>query len=369
MIDVAARAGVSLKTVSRVVNNAPHVQQELVDRVLAAVAELGFRRNQLASSLRSGQTTATIGLLIEGIANPFYATIAGTAAEVARQHDTMLIIASSEEDPAREQQLLRDMCARRVDGLLVVPAGYDHSFLRAEVELGTPVVFLDRPAGGLQADTVLLDNRGGARAGMQRLVEAGHRRIGILLDSIGVYTMRERLDGAQDALAAAGAAYDTRLVRDGIRNPAAASRVVAELLDQADPPTAFFSLNNRITLGAVEELCRRGADVPLIGFDDFDLAHLVPHPLTVITYDTRELARTAAELLFSRIAGDRSWPRTMVLPTELVGRGLRWRHTSSDDRSPGYPNEPITRLLPSRPQRTAPHHAMAPIHDRPPPAS
>jgi LacI family transcriptional regulator len=322
MVDVAARAGVSLKTVSRVVNNAPHVQPQLAERVLAAVAELGFRRNHLASSLRSGQATATIGLLIEEIANPFYATIAGAVAEVARQHDTMLIIASSEEDPAREQQLLRDLCARRVDGLLVVPAGHDHSFLRAEVELGTPVVFLDRPAGGLLADTVLLDNRGGARAGVQRLVEAGHRRIGILLDSIGVYTMRERLDGAQDALAAAGTAYDTGLVRDGIRDPAAASRVVAELLDQPDPPTAFFSLNNRITLGVVEELCRRGSDIPLVGFDDFDLAHLVPYPLTVITYDTHELARTAAELLFRRIEGDRSWPRTVVLPTELVARGV-----------------------------------------------
>lgn len=325
MSDVAARAGVSLKTVSRVVNDAPHVQPELAERVLAAVAELGFRRNHLASSLRSGQATATIGLLIEEIANPFYATIAGAAADVARQRDTMLIIASSEEDPAREQQLLREMCARRVDGLLVVPAGHDHSFLRAEVELGIPAVFLDRPAGNLLADTVLLDNRGGARAGVHRLVEAGHRRIAVLLDSIGVYTMRERLEGAQDALVEAGVPYDNRLVRDGVRDPAAAGRVVAELLDQPDPPTAFFSLNNRITLGAIEELHRRGSDAALLGFDDFDLARLMPYPLTVIAYDTRELARTATELLFGRIDGDRSWPRTVVLPTELVPRGISAR--------------------------------------------
>lgn len=322
MADVAARAGVSLKTVSRVVNNAPHVQPELAERVLAAVAELGFRRNLLASSLRSGQATATIGLLIEEIANPFYATMAETAAEIARQHDTMLVIASSEEDPARERQLLRDMCARRFDGLLVVPAGDDHSFLRAEVELGTPVVFLDRPPGGLLADTVLLDNRGGARAGVGRLIEAGHRRIGILLDSIGVYTMRERLDGAQDALAPAGVPYDSRLIRDGVGDPASAARAVAEMLERPDPPTAFFSLNNRITLGVVEELYRRGSDAAVLAFDDFDLARLLPYPMTVIAYDTRELARTAAELLFLRIGGDRSWPRTVVLPTELVSRGV-----------------------------------------------
>ncbi|GAA3451748.1 LacI family DNA-binding transcriptional regulator [Dactylosporangium matsuzakiense] len=327
MADVAARAGVSLKTVSRVVNDAPYVQPELAERVLAAVAELGFRRNHLASSLRSGQATATIGLLIEEIANPFYATIAGTAAEIARQRDTMLIIASSEEDPVREQQLLRDLCARRVDGLLIVPAGSpggsDHSFLRAEVELGTPAVFLDRPAGNLRADTVLLDNRGGAREGVRGLVAASHRRIAVLLDSIGVHTMRERLDGAQDALVEAGAPYDERLVRDGVRDPAAARRVVAELLERPDPPTAFFSLNNRITLGVVEELYRRRSDAALLAFDDFELARLVPYPLTVIAYDTRAMARTATELLFRRIDGDRSWPRTVTLPTELVERGLR----------------------------------------------
>ena len=232
------------------------------------------------------------------------------------------IIASSEEDPAREQQLLRDLCSRRVDGLLVVPAGYDHAFLRPEVELGTPVVFLDRPAGGLLADTVLLDNRGGARAAINRLIAEGHRRIGILLDSIGVYTMRERLDGAQDALAAAGVPYDATLVRDGIRDPVTAARAVAEMLDRSGPPTAFFTLNNRITLGAVEELWRRASDAALVGFDDFELAHLVPRPLTVVAYDTRELARTAADLLFQRVAGDRAWPRTIVLPTELVDRGL-----------------------------------------------
>jgi LacI family transcriptional regulator len=322
MVDVARHAGVSLKTVSRVVNKAPNVQQELVDRVLAAVAELGFRRNQLASALRSGQQTATVGLLIEEIANPFYATIAQVAAAVAAGFDSLLITASSEEDPVREERLLRDLCARRVDGLLVVPAGYDHSFLRAEVEQGIPVVFLDRPAGGLIAGTVLLDNRGGARSGVEHLLAHGHRRIGILLDSIGVYTMRERLGGAQEALGAAGLPYDDRLVCDGVRDPVTAARAVARMLDSGDPPTAFFSLNNRITVGVVQELWRRESTAALVGFDDFELSHLMPLPLTVIAYDTRELARQAAELLFARIAKENLWPRTVVLPTRLVRRGL-----------------------------------------------
>ncbi len=322
MVDVARHAGVSLKTVSRVINNAPHVQQALIDRVLASAAELGFRRNRLASALRSGRATATIGLIIEEIANPFYSTIADVTAEVARAYDTLLITASSEEDPQREQQLLRDLCSRRVDGLLVVPAGYDHAYLRPEVEMGIPVVFLDRPAGGLVADTVLLDNRGGARAGVQRLIDVGHTRIGILLDSIGVHTMRERLGGAQDALADAKVPYDDALVRDGVRDPLTASKAVAEMLHWPEPPTAFFTLNNRITVGAVEELWRRGSDAGLVGFDDFELSHLMPRPFAVVSYDTRELARQAAELLFERIRGERSWPRTVVLPTNLIDRGL-----------------------------------------------
>jgi LacI family transcriptional regulator len=322
MVDVARHAGVSLKTVSRVINNAPHVQQGMVERVLAAAAQLGFRRNHLASALRSGQATSTIGLLIEEIANPFYSTIADVAAEIARAHQSLLITASSEEDPDREQQLLRDLCSRRVDGLLVVPAGYDHAFLRPEVEMGTPVVFLDRPAGGLVADTVLLDNRGGARSAIEMLLLTGHRRIALLLDSVRVYTMRERVAGAQEALADAGVAYDPRLVREGVRDPATAVTAVEELLDGDDAPTAFFTLNNRITVGAVEALWRRRSDAALVGFDDFELSALMPRPFTVIAYDTRDLARQAASLLFDRIMGDASWPRTVVLPTRLIDRGL-----------------------------------------------
>jgi LacI family transcriptional regulator len=322
MVDVARAAGVSVKTVSRVVNGAPHVQQQVIDRVMAAVADLGFRRNGIAHTLRSGRTTSTVGLLIEEIANPFYATIAAAVAEVAGAHDTVLITASSEEDPKRERHLLLDLCSRRVDGLLVVPAGFDHSFLRVEVEMGVPVVFLDRPAGGLLADTVLLDNRGGARAGVDRLVAAGHRRIAVLLDSMQVYTMRERVAGAQEALAAAGLRYDTALVRDGVHDPASAAQTVRELLDLPDPPTGFFSTNNRITVGILQELWHRGSDAGLVGFDDFELSHLMPRPFTVIGYDTREFGRQAAELLFRRIDGDRSWPTTTVLPTTLVDRGL-----------------------------------------------
>ncbi len=321
IIDVAEAAGVSIKTVSRVVNNVPSVHQDLVDRVQAAIDDLGYRRNDAAARLRSGVTTGIIGLLIEDLANPFYSMVASGVTEVARGHDAMLIAASSEEDPARERQLLLDLCDRRVDGLLVVPAGPDHSFLRTEIEKGTPAVFLDRPPGGLLADTVLLDNAGGARSGVERLLGQGHERIGIIADSLAIHTVRERLAGAQAALADAGLAYDEALVRDNIHDPQAAARALGEMLDRRSPPTAFFCVHNRITVGALDELWRRNSDAALLGFDDFELAHLMPRPVTVIAHDPRQLGREAAELLFRRIDGDRSWPTTTVLPTELIERG------------------------------------------------
>jgi LacI family transcriptional regulator len=319
MVDVARHAAVSLKTVSRVVNNEPAVAPELVARVLAAITELGFRRNDIARNLRSGRVNATIGLLIEEIANPFYAAIASVASEIAAAHQTLLITTSSEEDPATERRLLLDMASRRVDGLLVVPAGDDHSYLRREVEMGLPIVFLDRPPGQLLADAVLLDNQGGSRAGIRSLLAAGHRRIGVLLDSLTVYTMRERLAGARAEL---GADWDESLVRKGVRYPDDAAKAVADLLSSDDPPTAFFCTNNRLTVGALQELCRRGSDAALLGFDDFELSHLMPRPLTLISYDPRELGRLAADRLFQRIGGDQSWPATTILPTHLIQSGM-----------------------------------------------
>lgn len=318
--DVARAAGVSIKTVSRVVNN-ESTRPETAERVLEAVRRLGFRRNDMASNLRSGRRSASVGLIIEDLGNPFYSAIASAVEEVARRNDTLLITASSEEDSDRERQLVLELCKRRVDGVLAVPAGDDHRYLRAEIELGTPVVFVDRPPGGLDADTVLIDNAGGARAAVAHLLGRGHRSLGLLVDSLGIYTARERLTGALAALAEHGLPAPAGTVRDGLHHPAAAAAAVAALLDGDRPPTAFFCSNNRITVGAVQELWRRGDDAAVVGFDDFELSHLLPRPVTIVGYDVREIGRRSAELLFARIAGSRAKPARLVLPTTLVERG------------------------------------------------
>jgi LacI family transcriptional regulator len=323
MKHVALKAGVSLKTVSRVVNDAPNVRPDLADSVLKAIAELGFRRNDIARNLRAGRATETIGLVIEDLANPFYSTIASAVSKVAREHGSLLITSSLEENRAREREFILELCSRRLDGLLIVPAGSDHAFLRAEMEMGLPAVFLDRPPTGVLADAVLVDNAGGAQSGIELLLAHGHTRIAILLDSLSIYTMRERLSGAQAALVASNTPYDEALLRVDIHESAAAARAATDLIRIASPATAFFCGNNRITVGVLRALWEQGSDAEIVGFDDFELSYLMPRPVTVIAYDNAELGRTGAELLYRRIAGDRSWPKTVVLPTRLIEQGIR----------------------------------------------
>jgi LacI family transcriptional regulator len=329
MADVARIAGVSLKTVSRVVNNVPTVDPQLVAKVNAAVAELGFRRNDMARNLRAGSSSSTVGLLIEDLANPFYAGIAAASAQYALDRDTLLITASSEEDAARERKLLLELCERRVDGLLVVPAAdADHVYLRPEIERGTPIVFLDRPPRNLRADTVLIDNAGGARTAIEHLVAGGHERIGVIADWLSISTMAERLSAAEKALELAGLPYRPDLIKYGLHTVPDATAAVNAMLDGPEPPTAIFTLNNRLTLGALGALGGRAAQVELVGFDDFETAPFVPWPLTVVSYDVPEIGRIGARLLFDRIAGDRSRPKTVVLPTELVVRSAGWTGTA-----------------------------------------
>ncbi len=322
MRDVAEAAGVSVKTVSRVVNAEPGVGGPTVDRVQRAIRDLGFQRNDLARSLRHGQTSATVGLVIGDLANPFYAAIARAAEQVAQANGHLLIAASSEGDERRERELLRTLRMRRVDGLLLVPTGGDHRDLAADQRLGVPVVFLDRPPAGVVADAVLLDNEGGARTAAAHLLAAGHRRFGVVGHRDGgFYTMARRLAGFRAALVDAGVPLPDRSLRLGLHDAATAEAATRDLLAAPQPPTALFTTNDRSTVGAVRAVRALGARVALVGFDDFELADLLTPPVTVVAHDPAELGRRAAELLFARLRGDRSPARTVTLPARLLPRG------------------------------------------------
>ncbi|WP_425464802.1 LacI family DNA-binding transcriptional regulator [Nonomuraea terrae] len=316
MKDVASAAGVALKTVSRVVNGEPGVHPQTAERVRAAIDLLGYSRNESARVLRSGRT-ATIGLVIEDVADPFYAGLSRAVEDVVIEHGCLLLSGSSGEEPGRERELVETFCARRVDGLIVVPAGDDHSYLRPELDAGTAVVFADRPPEpGIDVDTVLADNAGGARRAVRHLLEHGHRRIAFLGDDPAIFTAAERLRGYREEL---GDRFDPRLV--SMRSPSAAG-VRAELdrlfgLD--DPPTALFTGNGRYTVTTLRALGRQR--VALVGFDDFELADLLDPGVTVVAQDPARMGQVAAELLFHRVTGDAGPSQHVELPVQLIVRG------------------------------------------------
>ena len=179
MRDVAARAGVSLKTVSRVLNDEPGVLPAPSARVRDAALALGYQRNESAAALRRvGQSSRTLGLVIEDVGNPFYAALTKAVERVARPRGYLLVAGSSDQDPDVERQLITSLCARRVEGLLVVPTSPDLGYLADELAHGTAVVALDRPLPGVDVDSVVSGNADGARSAVGHLVALGHRHIG-----------------------------------------------------------------------------------------------------------------------------------------------------------------------------------------------
>ena len=319
--DVAQVARVSPMTVSRVVSGKTSVAEPTRARVLAAIEKLGYRRNHIARSLRPGHSSTLLGLVITNVANPFYSVIADAAERAARQRGFRLITGGTDEDPARERELVEDLLSRRVDGLLVVPVDADASWVAAERDGGTKVVFLGRPPHRAPTDVVLVDDFGGARAGVAQLIAEGHRRIGFIGNPTRVYTAAERLRGFLAACRDAGIAVDEWLIRSGCQDATAAEAAAAELLALAGPPTALFTANNRNTVGALRAIRAAGRQVALVGFDDFDLADMIEVPFRVVAYDAQEMGRLATDLLIERIAGEHHPPRRLVVPTRLLRRG------------------------------------------------
>jgi LacI family transcriptional regulator len=324
MKEVATLAGVSLATVSRVVNGDGKVRADLAAKVQDAVAMLGYRRDLAATNLRrADRASASIGLVFDDVANPFHAGVLRGVETVARTRGVLPLVGSTELDPSRERELAEAFLSRRVDGLLVVPSGADHSYLASERDAGVGLVFVDRPPGFIDADCVLSDNAGGAYTATAHLIAAGHRRIGFLGDQPRIYTATERRKGYRGALESHSIAFDPALVRMELNSSEAASVAAADLLAGDDPPTALFTAQNLITIGAVQRLRALGLHrrVALVGFDDIPLADAVEPGLTVVAQEPHELGRLTAERLFARIDGDAGPTQRLVVPTRLIERG------------------------------------------------
>ncbi|GAA5193375.1 LacI family DNA-binding transcriptional regulator [Rugosimonospora acidiphila] len=326
MRDVAARLGVSAMTVSRAIRGDSGIAEPTRQRVLAEVAALGYRPNDLARRLRSGLAHGLVGLVVTSLANPFYSQLSVGVEQVATERGAGLLVASANGDADRERELVEDMSARRIAGLIVVPAGNDHRHLDPRQLEGAPVVLAATPPRDIDVDCVLVDDFGGTYAACRRLIERGHRRIGFLGLPASLWTGSERYRGYAAALEDAGLPVDDRYVsrhRGDIELAEAATR---HLIGLAEPPTALITANNRNTIGALRTMQHSPTPVALAGFDDIELADLLQLPLSVVAYDAAEVGREAARLLFDRIE-ETTTPQTaarpartqrVVIPTRLV---------------------------------------------------
>jgi LacI family transcriptional regulator len=319
--DVARAAGVSVMTVSRVANGQDGVSQQTAARVRQVIKTLGYQRNELADQLRRGRSTAILGLVVDDISNPFYATLARAVEEEAHRRGYLVLAGSTNEEPGREHQLIASLCERRVGGFIVVPVSAPHDLLRTQRDMGTPLVVVDRQSDGLDADAVLIDNHEGAGQAIGHLARQDHTRIAYLGNDDRVWTARQRHEGYRRALGQAGIGYDTALVRQGLRHAELAEAATRALLGLPDPPTALFCANNVITTGAIRALSGRTHDIAVVGFDDFPLAELLDPPVTVLAHDPGKLGTLAAQLLFARMDGDCSPPRQVILHPQLIPRG------------------------------------------------
>jgi LacI family transcriptional regulator len=321
MRDVADYARVSPMTVSRTLRDDPSVAPEKRSRVLEAVAVLGYRRNEAARNLRLGRSTRLLGVIITNIANPFYAQLALGIEAYADERGMRVVFANSGENTERERQLVQDFAARRLDGIIAVPAANQHDHLDPAALSGIPVVLAASPPHRINADAVLLDDFGGTYEATSILIARGHTNIGFLGLPAATWTGSERYRGYAAALEAAGLAVQDRFVRRHQPDVAAAVGAANAILDQPDPPTAVFAANNRNTIGAYRAIRARGGTTALAGFDDFDFADLLDLPLIVVSYDARELGRVAAELLCGHIdepAAGTSLARRVVIPTRVI---------------------------------------------------
>lgn len=316
--DVARLAGVSIKTASRALNNSPSVKSSTRSRVMQASTALRFRPNAMARELRQGRPATAVAFVIGDLTNPFYSQVAmGVSAATAERGFTLVMAASGDEE-SRERPTVDSMLERRVSALLLVPIADDHSYLEGERQLGTPIVAVDRPLSNAASDSVVFDNRGGARSATLALVDAGHRRIGFVGSSSHLYTHRERRLGYHDALVMRGLEQESSLVSEDAASIETADAATTAILRLADPPDAIFAGNNRATFGAFRAIQREGGTTALIGFDDFELAE--PLGVSVVSHSPQEMGRVAARLALRRIDALDGGLEQIVLPTQLVLR-------------------------------------------------
>lgn len=296
--DVAAIAGVSIKTASRVLNESTNVAPDTAEKVKKAAALVGYRSNRIARELRGGSLSNLIGLVISDLANPFYAGLASGAEEILGNSGLDLIIATARDDGDRERALIESLLERRVRGLMIVPSGEDYSYLHVERKRGFAFTFVDRPAPYLDADSVLVDNQGGVAICIDELMSQGSKKIALIADTPAIWTAAERITGFKKAALSRKLRNENTIVISGVHNSQEAEEVTHRLLEE-DGVDGIIATNDLIAIGAGQVIMATSSRCKVVSFDDFPSAKLMG--IKTLDHDPVRLGNLAAQVLLRRI--------------------------------------------------------------------
>ena len=322
--DVARKAGVSVSTVSRALNDQPFVRPAVRDRVLSASEALGYRPDVSARSMRTG-TTGAVGLIVSDISNPLFAAIAKAADTALSPRGYALMIANSANDVDHEAELISAFRQRRLDGLIIAAANEGAAGLGDRVGSFQASVLLDREVPGSRADAVLSDHGAGLGEAIRHLTRLGHRRIALIAGTPSQRGSRVRIETFDAELDRLRVPRDAALCRPGGMTVEDGYRAVGEILALAEPPTAIIAGNNQLFagfFGAIRDLgLRIPEDLSVVACEETELTAFHSPPLDVVHRDMDALGRTAAELLLARLAMPSRRRRQVVLPTTFEARG------------------------------------------------
>lgn len=323
MKDVAKRAGVSVATVSHVINKTRYVSPELTKKVEEAIKELNYHPNPLGRSLRKGESN-TIALLVSDIANPFFPDVARGVEDCARTNGYNLILCNTDENPSMEKHYLSLLKGRKIDGFIIAPTADGVQTLKSLVDEEILLVLIDRRVEGLEVDQVYSDNVGGAYQAVQHLIDLGHRNIGIILEIGEIRSFADRLEGYKKALKDNGIGIRRDYIKQAGLEVEGAYAATKALLEKHPEISAVFSTNNVVTRGVLKYFKEAGIKCPeevsLVGFDDPDWATSFTPAITSVAQQPYEMGYKAAEVLFERILGngsDRKSGENFVLETTL----------------------------------------------------
>ncbi len=322
---VAEEAGVSIATVSRVINDSPGVNPETRMKVQQVIKELKYTPNRVAKRLRNRNASGNLlGALIPDIQNPFYMEVLRGIEDVAYENKYALIMCNFSQDEKKEKLYLDILQSESIDGLIAAPTNEHDQEVISLVKTGLPIVCVDRGLSGVDVDVVLVENQKGAFTAVDHLAKAGYKRIAYISGLPQIPSSQQREQGYLDALSANGLAIDRNLIKYGDSRHESGVKLCEELLNYSDPPDAIFTGNNLITLGALETIHKKGLKVPgqiaIIGFDDMYWAISLNPPLTAVRQPAYEIGRRAAEQLILRINDPTRPTMSMILKTELMIR-------------------------------------------------